>query len=72
MVFPITCSCLDSGVEESVDVNDVLEEAPFLLGLGLDSGIDLGVSSNLHGLGLLDRGGKGNDSSNNDFLEHFV
>ncbi len=71
-MFPINCSCLDAGVEESVDVNDVLEEAPFLLGIGLDSGIDLGVSFDLHGLRLIGRGGEGNDSSNNDFLEHFV
>ena len=71
-MFPITRSCLDAGVEESVDVNDVLKEAPFLLGLGLNGGVDLGVGSDLNGLGLLDGASQGNDSSNNDFLEHFV
>ena len=65
-------SSLDAGVEESIDVNDVLEEAPFLLSVSLNSGINLGVSFDLHSLGLIGSGGEGNDSSNNDFLEHFV
>ena len=63
-------SSLDAGVEESVDVNDVLEETPFLLGVGLNGGVHLGVSFDLHSLDF--SGGEGNDSSNNDFLEHFV
>ena len=65
-------SSLDAGVEESVDVNDVLEETPFLLSVGLNGGVHLGVSFDLHSLGLIGSGGEGNDSSNNDFLEHFV
>ena len=71
-MLPIICSCLDTGVEESVDVDDVLEEAPFLLGVGLDGGVHLGISFNLHCLCGFSLGDESNDSSNNDFLEHFV
>ena len=65
-------SSLDTGVEESVNVNDVLEEAPLLLSLGLSLGVNLSVGSNLDSLGLIGGGSEGNNSSNDDFLEHFV
>ena len=65
-------SSLDTGVEESVNVNDILEEAPLLLSLGLSLGVNLSIGSDLDGLSLIGGGSEGNDSSNNDFLEHFV
>ena len=70
-------SGLDTGVEESIDVNDVLEEAP--LGMGARLSIYVVLNSlvkllplmglELNGLGLLN-GGESNDS-NNKVLEHF-
>ena len=67
-------SGFDTGIEESVNVNDVLEETPLSLrsGLGVDVVLD-GLSS---GSFLLDfdgfGGGDSNNSSDDDFLEHFV
>ena len=68
-------SGLDTGVEEAIDVDDVLEEAPLGLGAGLslnvvlDGGLHLGLLAGLHLDGL---GVSGEDnSSDGDFLEHF-
>ena len=71
------CSGLDARVEESVNVDDILEEAP--LGVRARLRIDVVLNSliellpllglELNSLGLLN-GSKGNESNNN-LLEHF-
>ncbi len=66
-------SGLDARVEESVDVDDVLEESPLglVLGLVLSGHLNFLFASNLDGLDLLGLGNHGDDSGGDDFLEHF-
>ena len=64
------CSCLDAGVEETVNVDDVLEETPLLF--SFDLGFSLGGRSYLDGLGGLGRGSNGEDDGDDDFLEHVL
>ena len=64
------CSCLDTGVKETVNVDDVLEETPLLF--SFDLGFSLGGRSYLDGLGGLSRGSNGEDDGDDDFLEHVL
>jgi len=69
----VEVSGFDTGVEESVNVNDVLEETP--LGLGSGFGVDVVLDLLSGGSFLLDLDGfsrgDSDDSSDDDFLEHF-
>tara|TARA_B110000305_G_C19138994_1_gene492530 strand:+ start:109 stop:348 length:240 start_codon:yes stop_codon:yes gene_type:complete len=69
----VEVSGFDTGIEESVNVNDVLEETPLSLGSGL--GVDVVLDGLSSGSFLLDLDGFGrgdsNNSSDDDFLEHF-
>ena len=69
------CSGLHAGVEESVNVDDVLKEAPLGLGAGLgldvvlDGLVNLGFVLGLD-LDSLNIGGKGGNEGDGDGSEH--